>query len=306
MKHAFLIIAHNNWVQIKQVLKAMDYKDVDFYIHVNSKVDEPDKKEFQNLCNYSKIIFSDRVPIIWGDFGICNASLVLLDCARKNKEYDYYHLLTGSCLPLLSMCNLDKWFEKNRYENLSKSKMTNYIEASVASEEMSQRVSLYNFCVPLWGNKNAFIRKIGTGTDHLLRIIQKLIGVNRFKSDQIVIYKGSPWWSLSNEFVEYVISKKQWIEERFSKNTFAADEYAIQTVLMNSVFRDTVFEPQNGENKNLRLIDFNGGNGYGSPRIWKIKDKERINTTTNLFARKFDMRIDEDIIDMVLEKIKEN
>ena len=75
---------------------------------------------------------------------------------------------------------------------------------------------------------------------------------------------------------------------------------------MNSVFRDTVFEPQNGENKNLRLIDFNGGNGYGSPRIWKIKDKERINTTTNLFARKFDMRIDEDIIDMVLEKIKEN
>lgn len=306
MRHAFLIIAHNNWDQLKQVLKTMDYKDVDFYIHVNSKVDGPDKNEFKNICSNSEICFSDRVPIIWGDFGICHASLVLIECARKNKEYDYYHLFTGSDLPLVSISQLDKWFEKNKYANPSKGMMTNYVDASVASKKMLQRVSCYNYCVPLWGNNNAFIRKIGTSTDHLLRIFQMMLGVNRFKKDQIVIYKGSPWWSISKEFAKYIIGKRQWIEDRFSKNTFAADEYAIQTVLMNSDFKDTVYEPQNGENKNLRLIDFNGGNGYGSPRIWRIEDEKQINTTANLFARKFDTHIDKDIFNIVLKKIKEN
>ena len=46
MKHAFLIIAHNNWDQLKRMIEAMDSDLCDFYIHVNSKVDMPKNTDF--------------------------------------------------------------------------------------------------------------------------------------------------------------------------------------------------------------------------------------------------------------------
>ena len=38
MKHAFLIIAHNNWDYLKQVIETLDSDLCDFYIHVNTRV----------------------------------------------------------------------------------------------------------------------------------------------------------------------------------------------------------------------------------------------------------------------------
>jgi len=84
MKHAFLIIAHNNWDQLKRMIEAMDSDLCDFYIHVNSKVDMPKNTDFSVSTKRSKVFFTPRVPIIWGNYGICNASLVALNASYRN------------------------------------------------------------------------------------------------------------------------------------------------------------------------------------------------------------------------------
>lgn len=81
MKHAFLIIAHNNWDQLKRMIEVMDSDLCDFYIHVNSKVDIPRNTDFSVSTKRSKVFFVPRVPIIWGNYGICNASLVALNAS---------------------------------------------------------------------------------------------------------------------------------------------------------------------------------------------------------------------------------
>lgn len=83
MKHAFLIIAHNNWKQLKRMIEAMDSNICDFYIHVNSKVDMPKDIDFSEAMKKSKVYFTPRIPIVWGEYGICEASLILLNEAYR-------------------------------------------------------------------------------------------------------------------------------------------------------------------------------------------------------------------------------
>ena len=37
MKHAYLIIAHQNWEQLKTLIGMLDYIDNDIYIHIDKK-----------------------------------------------------------------------------------------------------------------------------------------------------------------------------------------------------------------------------------------------------------------------------
>ena len=38
MKHAFLIIAHNNWWQLKKLIECLDSGTHDIYVHIDKKV----------------------------------------------------------------------------------------------------------------------------------------------------------------------------------------------------------------------------------------------------------------------------
>lgn len=197
------------------------------------------------------------------------------------------------------------FFEKNQYCNQSKTLRTNYINASLPNKKHSSRIYYYNFFIPTWRNVNPLIRKIATSSSTLLCCIQKAIGINRWRKNDFKLYHGSSWWSISDDFAEYLLSNSKWIETQFGKRTFAADEFAPQTVIMKSPFKDSIYESNENIDGSLRLIDWQRGNGYGSPHIWKMDDKQEIMNSGNLIGRKFDENMDKDIVDFVLNKIKE-
>lgn len=68
MRHAFLIISHNNWKQIGQFISAVDNLNCDFFIHVNKKaVLEKDTVEtVKQSVQKSKVFFTERIPIVLG------------------------------------------------------------------------------------------------------------------------------------------------------------------------------------------------------------------------------------------------
>ena len=306
MRHAFLIIAHNNWDQLKRIIETMDSDLCDFYIHVNSKVDMPKNIDFSESTRRSKVFFTPRVPIIWGNYGICNASLVALNASYRNGGgYDYYHLLTGSDIPLCSMKELDSFFENNVFNNPSGRIKTNYLSVGKPNIRIASRVKCYNSFISHWRDANRFTRKIATASNTLLCHIQRFVGIDRLKNSGVELYCGSSWWSITHEFAEYYLSKADWAERQFGRATFAADEFVPHTVIMNSKFCDSCYEPPQGIHKNLRLLDFDGGNGYGSPKVWTMDDKEILVSSKDLFARKFEQNIDNEIIEFLLDRIRE-
>ena len=66
MKHAFLIMAHNEFCLLKRLILALDDERCDIFIHADIKMKEFKQEEIEKLCNKSKIFFCDRFNITWG------------------------------------------------------------------------------------------------------------------------------------------------------------------------------------------------------------------------------------------------
>lgn len=104
-------------------------------------------------------------------------------------------------------------------------------------------------------------------------------------------FGGPQWWTLSRPALQYII---RFIEDNpsfvsFSKLAFIPDETFIQTILSNSDFAKHV------TGDNLRLIVWDRPKPP-YPAILIKDDLSMLLSTTKLFARKFDCRIDADIL----------
>ena len=290
MRHAFLIISHNNWKQIGKFISAVDNLACDFFVHVNKKavLEKATVETFQ----------------LFGGAGICKASIVLLEQAYKENNYDYYHLMTGTDLLLKPFDEFDSFFERNLYKNNSCGDYkTNYISSGLPNRKVLSRLSYSNFFIAQWRNPNKVIRKMATMTNSALCLLQAVIGINRIKNLGFRLYYGSSWWSISDEFAKYYLEEAKKFIDIFSDKTFAIDEICPQTIIENSYYKDSIYINPSGIEQNLRLIDFQRGNGYGSPHVWTINDINEILNTNNLFGRKFDSEVDAEIVKEILNKI---
>lgn len=55
-KHAYLIIAHNNFYILKKLIALIDDERNDIYIHIDKKTKNFKKNDFMNICKKSKFI----------------------------------------------------------------------------------------------------------------------------------------------------------------------------------------------------------------------------------------------------------
>ena len=112
-KHAYLIIAHNNFILLEKLLLLLDDERNDLYLHVDLKCKEFNFPKFKNLVKKSNLIFIDRMNVKWGDSSQVEVELKLLEAAIKN-SYAYYHLISGVDLPIKSQDYIHNFFEQNK------------------------------------------------------------------------------------------------------------------------------------------------------------------------------------------------
>ena len=110
MKHAYLIIAHNEFEILKRLIQALDDERNDIYIHFDRKLNHyPDCR-----TSYAKLTFlEERMDVRWGDISVVDAEFALFDEAYRRGEYSYYHLLSGVDMPLKTQNYIHRFFEKN-------------------------------------------------------------------------------------------------------------------------------------------------------------------------------------------------
>ncbi|MFA0581952.1 beta-1,6-N-acetylglucosaminyltransferase [Vibrio breoganii] len=102
------------------------------------------------------------------------------------------------------------------------------------------------------------------------------------------LYKGTNWFTLSYDCIVYIsryLEDNPWYLNAFNES-FCGDEVFFHTIVMNSVFAETIYkmtEP-NLPLRALRYIDWESGPEY--PKILNCADLESIHKKDVLFARK--------------------
>ena len=287
MKHAYLILAHNNFYTLKFLLKLLDNENNDIYIHIDKKTRNVPKEEILSVVQKSNLHWVTPIKTYWGHSSLVNAELKLIKTAILNGEYEYLHLISGVDLPLKKQSEIHKFFEDNKGKE--------FVGFSNFKNNYEDRVKYY-----YWLQKYEKNSKITAKLQEILTKFQKILKVNRLKNSNINIQKGCQWVSITGDFAKYIIKQEEWIK-RFFKYANCSDEMLIQTILINSPFAKNIYNKDDEYKSCLREIDWKRGNPY----IWKKEDKDILLNSNNMFARKFDENTDKEIMNIILENFIE-
>lgn len=278
MRIAHLIITHKNPLQLERLIKKMRHPMFDFYIHLDKKVDI---KDFEYLKSIGQVYFiQNRVICNWGGFSTLEAMLnSLSEVLDKNHDYGFYNLLSAQDYPIKSNEDIYQFFLKNS------SKSFIFYETDHAEEWWSTAVNRF---------KKYHLTDFNfKGKSFLERIINKILPSRTFPIS-VKLYGGSKssWWSLNNESATYLISyfRKQNMKS-FLRYCWGTDEFVIPTILMNSLLNNYIV------NDNLRYINF--PLGKANPKILGMEDVEQLQKSDMLFARKFDLTSNPEILDWI-------
>jgi mannosyltransferase OCH1-like enzyme len=275
MIFAYLILVHKNPQQLAMLIRSLMDDNVYFIIHIDRKVCADG---FVNSLPVSEnIIFSKRVKVSWGGFGMIEATREMLRAMyAHNIQPDYVHLISGQDFPLKSNREIFRFFRENRSRNFLES---HPIPSPRLSELGLNRIQ-YKWFIEDEGYHQA---------SHLVEI-QKQRNMIRPFLPGIQPYNGSQWWSLTGECVQWLYrtcrpGNRLYV---FYRYTFCSDEMLFHTALLNSEWKDSITD------NNLRCINWERGPEY--PRVWRSEDFGYLSTCGKLYARKFDETTDREIL----------
>lgn len=288
-KHAYLIMAHNNLQILYKTLELLDDYRSDIYIHIDKKDKNVDFDKIKKCVCKSDIYFVDRIKVNWGGYSQINCELILLKEAIKIK-YQYYHLLSGIDIPLMTQDEINEFFDKNKGKQFFE-----ITDLKNADHDFSNRVKYYHLLIDKINraNNNIYYLLLKCLNKIIIKI-QTLLKVDRIKKSKLTYKKGANWFSITHELAAYIVSKESWIQDNF-KYTFCADEVFLQTIAWNSKFKEDIC------NDTLRCIDWN----RGQPYTFRIEDYNLLINSNKIWARKFSYDVDSDIIEKLIHYVSE-
>ena len=219
MKIAYLISAHNNFEHLGKLIKALDDKNVIFFIHVDKKVDMPKK-----ILGNNKIVFIQRIKVWWGGWSHVEAIINLIKEAIKFNA-DYYVLLSGTDYPIRPNSFLyNKLKEGGEFINIIKGFHTHKPES---------RIKYYWY--DSFDRRNR--RSLKTIFFLILERFQRII-ITKNNYPFKEVFHGSTWWALSHNCVTYLLTfiKNNPKYVSFYKTSWDPDESFIHTIIGNSEF----------------------------------------------------------------------
>lgn len=290
-KHAYLILAHTNFGQLRKLLELLDDERNDIFIHIDKKAGNIAQKAIEETCRHARcFVLPERISVNWGGVSIMRAELALLKAATQKGEYVRYHLLSGQDLPIKSQDFIHDFFEKHHDKE--------FISYWPIKPSMYSRFR-YHTLFPE-GEKRFRTRIL----NHIFKGLQMAAGyrINRDVDFRV----GSQWFSITDKLARYVVDNEDWLEKVF-RNTSTCDEVFLQTLVWKSPFRENLYSKELPKSQkeftldNMRLIDWTRGESVRHPWTFRINDLDLIKNSPHLFARKFDENTHPDIIRAIYE-----
>jgi hypothetical protein len=302
MRIVYIILSHKNHEQTLRLFNRLNMDGVSFVFHISTTCDPGYFEEiYSALKDRPNCYFAERAFVRWGDAGDVQAALNAIDTISREKlDYDYAFLLSGQCYPLKSHEVICRTLEKYKGKQFLE-----YTPFSKLDEDYFHRIVQRHFWL---GNLHFWYPHQGRRNKLLAALLDLLIFPFMSKRKSVppgyLLFKGSLWWTLTKDCVQYLYQQSHSENGRnlmdLVKKTYHAGETYFQTVLMNSEYKDSVI------NKDLRYILWEEPEkDDGHPEILTTNHFDGIASSDCLFGRKFDMKIDSNILDMIDESLLE-
>lgn len=293
-KHAYLILAHKNFGQLRKLIELLDDPRNDIFVHVDAKARDFNEAEWRGATRYSSLEFLPRrLKVSWGGVSIMRSEIGLLKAATARDAYDYYHLLSGMDMPIKSQQRVHEFFDAHKGK-----------EFLNLWEFKKSTLSRFRYFTVFPEGEGKFRTRI---INHIFKGLQMAVG---FRINRDVDFRfGSQWFSITDALARHVVEKEDWLERVF-RHTSTCDEIFLPTLVAASPFRDNLFvsEPVKNQKEvnlsNMRFIDWTRGESIRHPWTFRAGDMELLGSVPHLWARKFDETVDSEIIDMLYDKLK--
>lgn len=279
MKHAILIIAYHNFDFVIKQLKKYD-DDFSIFIHWDKRSALTNKQKEELFSIRTVKYVGEEYAVNWGSYGIVRATLLLCNKALQDGEVEYFHLISDADALVADLNIFKEFYRVNRGRNFLHSELLQLESEAADKIKYVHQLEKYNIRVN---------DKERERYNEELKI-QKKEGLKK-ELPECDLYWGSAWWSLTRDCIKYIMSKSDFIE-KYYVNTLFPDEMFVQTVVMNSVFSQTV------NNKNERYISWGLRNG-NNPAILDRSDLHKILNGKYHFARKVSPQISRDLLDTI-------
>lgn len=295
-KHAYLIIANRNFEQLKKLIELLDDTRNDIYLLIDATSSE---QRIRFSCNLSNLHILPEMPIYWGDCSQIQAELMLFSAAAP-EHYNYYHLLSGLDLPLVSQDTIHNFFDSHQHRQFVT------FSSQVSKKSLTMRLRKHIFTHYFRPNGiNKVPRLLLSG---LRKIEGQYLKLTTRPNANITF--GSNWVSIDDDFIQKIVEPQnlRFLTGKF-KGGFLVDELLIPFELQALGFTDTVYHHKPVHDRpgefqgNLRYINW----WSGSPRTWRMKDLSELEYARqqgHFFSRKFDDRVDKEIIEEVIQHSK--
>lgn len=272
MKIAHLILAHKCPDQVYRLANKLQDAETDVYIHI-------DKKSHLLFTLFklpaNTILIKNTVSVTWAGYSMVSATLNgLKEILDSGTHYDHIHITSGQDYPIKSNSEIKELFEKNKGKLFVK-----YLPVGNEWPDGITRITQYHLTdINLPGKYK------------LQNLINFLAPKRKFLFNWKAVGK-SQWITINTPAAKYIIDtlNKHPEIERFFKLSWAPDEIIFHTILYNSDYREHII------NDDLTYMDWTKGGA--SPKVLGMDDKTTLQQSEALFARKFDVDVDKNILD---------
>ena len=290
-RQAFLVLAHEVNSVFTALIQMLDHPETDIFIHMDEKNTSYNPAETLKLVKYSRIFHTPRIKVSWGAYSQTEAELILLEAATSKGHYGHYHLLSGADLSIKKVNEIIDFFKHHDGEE--------FVSFRSDTFEHPRWVKYYHLFQECSGRRTS---PIINGIHKLCILLQMITGVHRNKC--INFQKGSQWFSITDEFARYILSKRDWISKTFAY-TLHSEEIFLQTLTLNSEFINNLYHKEFDDDilsSSMRLIDWKRKpRPQNSPYTFRVQDLDEIKDSPAMFARKFSPSVDAEIIEKVRE-----
>lgn len=288
MKHAYLIMAHTDAPLLGILLSMLDDERNDIFLHIDKKAKNLNPRVF-STSRAQLFIIEERIPVYWGHSSQVDLEMLLFRTATKKGSYAYYHLLSGTDLPIKTQDHIHTFFSQHQ----GKEFVTCWKKRS--NPFTHNRMAKYHLFMEWEQRQKSFCGRVFA---KLRTLLTHLLGE---KNITYPLMTGPNWVSITHDFVSYLLKKEKEIK-RLCRYTRNADEIFLQTILWNSPFKANLYKAE--EDRPLSkgcLREIFWKEHRTSPEIITCAYWEEIKNSECLFARKFSTVADAEIIQRIKE-----
>ena len=284
MKHAFIITVHKQPELVERLVRSLQHEALYCFIHVDKKSDIREFAYLESLNN--TILIRNRVDVMWATFKYVDAIVASLEEALAfGKDIRSFTLLSGQDYPIKSAGHIVNFLNIGGGRDIcpvSDKSSAWYLESMGRYEKY---------------HMNAFGFK---GRYFLQSVLNIFLPKRKFPGySEVFAGRNSQWWTFTREVIEHIVlvQKRNDKLRRFLKFTWGTDEFFFATVVYNSEFRNRI------ENSLYRFTSWE--EGRWNPNILTSDDLKELEGSNCIFARKFDLDVDSEVLDRLQERIDE-